>query len=190
MTQQQNADTNAERTEFLRLALKNQYQACLAMLRKAIEQCPDELWVSKKYVNPYWRVVYHTLYFFHLYTRPRAADFRAWEHHQTGIQDLDDYPAPPEIQELVEPPHRPPQTGEPYTIKQMLEFWEFCEQMIDDAVDALDLLSPESGFSWYKISKTEHQLVALRHIQHHTAQLSHRLRATIDAGVEWVGRRR
>jgi hypothetical protein len=126
----------------------------------------------------------------HLYSRPRAQDFRAWEHHQTGIQDLDDYPAPPEIEDMLEPPHRPPQTGEPYTKAQMLDYWKFCDTMIDEALDSIDLLSTESGFSWYPIPKVEHQLVAIRHIQHHTAQLSDRLRETIDEGVEWVGRRR
>jgi hypothetical protein len=103
---------------------------------------------------------------------------------------MDDIPAPPELQELVELPHRPPQTGVPYTTQQMLEYWEICDAMIDSGVDKLDLLSEESGFPWYKISKAEHQLVTVRHLQHHMGQLSERLRAAIDVGIDWVGRRR
>ena len=91
--------------------------------------------------------------------------FRPWEHHQTGIHDLDDIPAPPEIQDLTELPHRPPQTGEPYTKGEILTYWAICDEMVDDAIDALDLLSPESGFSWYPLPKLEHQLIAIRHIQ-------------------------
>jgi hypothetical protein len=62
--------------------------------------------------------------------------------------------------------------------------------MVDGAVDALDLLSPESGFHWYEIPKLEHQMVNLRHLQHHTAQLADRLRASGDIAIKWVGARR
>jgi hypothetical protein len=57
-------------------------------------------------------------------------------------------------------------------------------------VDALDLMSDESGFSWYPIPKLEHQLVNLRHIQHHMAQLADRLRASEAVGIRWIGARR
>ncbi|MEZ4647921.1 MAG: hypothetical protein R3E97_03900 [Candidatus Eisenbacteria bacterium] len=47
--------------------------------------------------------------------------------------------------------------------------------------------APESGFSWYKMSKLEHQFVNLRHIQHHMAVLAGRLREFADVGTRWVG---
>ena len=56
-------------------------------------------------------------------------------------------------------------------------------------MDALDLDSTESGFSWYRMSKLEHQLVNIRHIQHHGAQLADRLRSAADIGIRWVGGR-
>ena len=61
--------SNVESTrtsEALRSALKSQYHAALAMLREAIEKCPDELWASDEYTNRFWRIAYHTLYFTHL----------------------------------------------------------------------------------------------------------------------------
>ena len=61
--------------------------------------------------------------------------------------------------------------------------------MVDEAVDGLDLASAQSGFHWYKMSKLEHQLVNIRHIQHDTAQLVDRLRAADDIGIKWVGGR-
>lgn len=182
--------THTDPIAIVRTALKSQFHAGLAMLRAAIEQCPDDLWVSREFRNPFWRIVYHVLYFTHFYTRKTMHDFRPWEHHQTFIQDMDDIPAPPEFQVLGELPHRPPQTGVPYTKAQMLEYWAIIDGMIDESVDALDLTSPDSGFSWYPISKVEHQIVAVRHLQHHLAQLSERLRKEMDVGVEWVGRRR
>ena len=100
---------------------------------------------------------------------------------------MDDIKAPPEIEDLVELPDRPPQTGNPYSKAETLAYWTICERMVDDSVDALDLLSLECGFSWYKVSKLEHQLISLRHTQHHTAQLMDRVRASTGLGVDWVG---
>ena len=100
-------------TEAMGSALKSQYHGVLAMLRQAIERCSDELWANSEYANPFWRIAYHTLYYTHLYLQPNEASFRPWEHHQTGLQDMDDIPSSPDIQDLIELPHRPPQTGEP-----------------------------------------------------------------------------
>jgi len=184
------AETERERSHeqtLLKQALKSQFHAALAMLRQAIEACPDDAWASGSDRNPFWRIAYHTLYYVHLYLLPEAPAFKPWEHHQTGIQDLDDRPAPPEIQDLTEHPHRPPQTGEPYSKAQVLEYWEACDAGLDAALDRLDLSSTDSGFSWYAVSKLEHVLVTLRHTQHHTGQLTDRVRRASDRGVGWVG---
>jgi hypothetical protein len=176
---------SADATQMLRSAFKSQFHAALAMLRQAIERCPEDLWSSRDYANPFWRIAYHTLYYTHLYLQPHVSAFRPWEHHQTRIQDLDEIPAPPEIEDLCELPHRPPQTGEPYTKAQVLEYWSVCERMVD-GVDALNVLDSESGFPWHRMPKAEHQIMSIRHIQHHTAQLGVRLREAADTPIDWV----
>jgi hypothetical protein len=170
-----------------RAALKTQYHAALAMLRQAIERCPEPLWTCGDATNAFWQIAYHTLYYTHLYLHPRAEDFTPWEHHQTFIQDLDEFRAPPEIQDLCELPHRPPQTGKPYTREQVLAYWELCDAMVDEAVGALDLLASDCGFPWYQLTKAEHQMVNIRHIEHHTAQLGVRLREAAGIGIDWIG---
>lgn len=80
-----------------------------------------------------------------------------------------------------------PLVPEPYRKAQTLAYWAICDRAVDAAVDGLDLLSPQSGFPWYRISKLEHQLVNLRHLQHHAAQLADRLRAAREIGIRWVG---
>jgi hypothetical protein len=85
---------------------------------------------------------------------------------------------------------RPPKTGRPYTKAEVLAYWSICESMVDDAVDALDLNDPQSGFSWYRVPKMEHQIINIRHIQYHQAQLADRLRVATGAGVNWAGARR
>lgn len=176
----------------LRSALKSQYHATLAMLRQAIELCPDDVWSQLGHGAPSWRIAYHALYYTHLYLQPGEASFTPWEHHQTGIQDLDDVPAPPHLQELLELAHRPPQTGVPYTKEEVLAYWDICDQMVAGAVDALDVLALETGFSWHmpSRSKVEQQVNSIRHIQHHTAQLAGRVHEASGVGVGWVSSRR
>jgi hypothetical protein len=41
------------------------------MLRGAIDACPATLWTSDRYVNPFWQVAYHTLFYTHLYLQPQ-----------------------------------------------------------------------------------------------------------------------
>jgi hypothetical protein len=149
----------------LRQLLKNQYRAALAMLRDAIEQCPEKVWFSREPRNAFWQVAYHTLFYTHLYLQPDEATFRRWP-PQHGEEDGI--------------------SGDPYTQAEVLDYWSFCDRMLDGAVDALDLESLESGFSWYPVSKLEHQLINVRHVQHHAAQLADRLRAARDIGIPWV----
>jgi hypothetical protein len=170
----------------LRTILKNQHHAALAMLRQAIELCPDNIWSSDTHRNPFWRIAYHILYFVHLYLQPNLESFSPWQHHQTGLQYLDDMPGPLEVSDFVELPHRPPQTGEPYTKAELLEYWGVCDNMIDQCLDRLNLLDPESGFYWYKLSKLEHQIISIRHTQHHAAQLADRVRGNSNTGIDWV----
>jgi len=159
--------------EVLRSALKSQYHATLAMLRTAIERCPDDLWIDTDgHANPFWRIVYHTLYYTHLYLQPNEQVFRPWEHDQPGMHRFS----------------RPlGETGRPYTKAEMLAYWSVCDSMVDAAVDALDLNAPESGFSWYTVPKLEHQIANIRNIQYHEAQLADRLRLATGVGVDWEG---
>jgi DinB superfamily len=168
----------------IRVLLKSQYHAALAMLRQAIEQCPDEVWFSDGHRNSYWQVAYHALFFAHLYLMPDEAAFRPWKGHQSEVQHPDGIAGP------ADPSSRLPLIPRPYTKREALEYWTICDEMVDLAVDSLDLTSPSSGFSWYKMPKLEHQIVNIRHIQHHTAQLADRLRSATDTSTRWVGGRR
>jgi hypothetical protein len=161
--------------------LKRQYHASLAMLGEAIRCCPEEVWLSADHVNAFWQIAYHALYFTHMYIQQDEAAFRPWEHHQGTNQYPDAIPGPPEPNSTL------PLLPRPYTKAQVLEYWKFCDQMVNDAVDRLDLENPQCGFSWYRMSKLEHQFVSIRHIQHHAAQLADRLRSAANIGIDWVG---
>jgi DinB superfamily len=158
----------------LQAVLKSQYHASLTMLLEAIDACPPELWTSNQHVNQFWHVAYHVLFYTHLYLQPSEADFVAWAHHRPGYNRFE--PGPD-----AEDPLRP------YSREEVRAYLLLCQEMVESAVDRLDLAALESGFSWYHMSKLEHQFVNLRHIQHHTGQLAERLRQAADRSIRWVG---
>jgi hypothetical protein len=163
----------------LRAVLKSQYHAALAMLRDAIEKCPDEIWDGGKHTRPVWHVAYHTLFFTHLYLQPNEEAFRPWEHHRKEHQIL--------ASSVPWPPHYPTAVPEPYTKAEVLDYWNVCDGLVDAAVEDLDLDASDCGFFWYKMPKLEHQVMNIRHAQHHAAQIADRVRLAADIGVEWVG---
>lgn len=183
MTQSQPQDPGADGVALaaLRAALKSQYHAALAMLREAIERCPDDLWFDPAPANAYWQVAYHTLFFTHWYLQPHADAFHPWAEHQAEVQHPDGIAGP------ADPASDLPLLPDPYSRAQALAYCAWCQGMVGDAVDALDLRAPDSGFSWYRMPKLEHQFVNLRHLAHHAAQLADRLRAAEGIGVRWVG---
>ncbi|HLW48652.1 MAG TPA: DinB family protein [bacterium] len=175
-------------TDNLRAILKSQYHAALAMLRAAITRCPEHLWTAGDgHANPYWRLAYHTLYYTHLYLQPDLQAFHPWTHHRRGIQRTARNPGSGPRRPS---PRRPPGAEPPYTKADVLAYWRICDGLVDNAVDTLDLGNPHSGFSWYPLSKLEHQIINLRHIQHHAAQLTDRLRAATGAGINWESSRK
>lgn len=167
----------------LRRLLKSQYHAALAMLKETIERCPDALWDDPRHTNRTWQIAYHALFFARYYggRDERFDDF--WPGHRRDCQNPDGLGGPHTESSL-------PVLPEPYTKAEVLAAWAHCDAGVDAAVDALDLAAPQCGFPWYPIPKLEHQLVNLRHIQHHAGQISERLRREVDIGVPWVGARR
>ena len=167
----------------LKPVLKSQYHAALVMFRDAVEECPSDLWLAKGHVSAFWQVAYHTLFYTHLYLHTDEAAFRPWEGHQGDVQHQDGLTAP------GDPRSTKPLLPKPYSKADVLAYWDVCDRMVDRALDGMNLAATECGFWWYPVSKLEHQLINLRHLQHHTAQLADRLRTAVDVHVKWVGSR-
>jgi hypothetical protein len=155
-------------------SIARQYQASLKMLREAIELCPEELWVGAEYCNPFWRVAYHTLFYAHLYVQASEEEFQSWPKHRESTRMLS-------LRSAEEP------ALTPYSKADILEYHDFC--CAEVAAKVLETkLDSDSGFYWLPFNKFELQLYNIRHIQHHTGQLTDRLRDASDVGVRWVGR--
>ncbi len=154
----------------IRPALKSQYHASLKTLRLAVEKCPQAKWDDPADGEAaFWRVTYHTLFYAHFYLQQDRSGFKPWPRHREGAQRLSGG------------------VCVPLTRAEMLEFWDFCDGVIDAGIDALDLDAPQCGFPWYKMPTLEHQIVNIRHIQNHAAALASRLRREAKVEVDWVG---
>jgi DinB superfamily len=156
-------------------ALKQQYHASLAMLRQAIDRCPDELWAKRDHPRDYWRIAYHALFYTDLYLCQGEADFARWELHRDNNE------------QLWAKPWKPGAGPVPYTKDEILSYCDQVIARVDDAVEHLDLESTESGYSWYTMPKFEHQLVNLRHLHQHAGQLSELLMA-VGVETDWFAR--
>ncbi|MCB0667312.1 MAG: DinB family protein [Saprospiraceae bacterium] len=152
----------------IKSALISQYRASLMMFRNAINLCSPELWLSGRYPNPTWQMVYHALFFMDLYLYPHLDDCKSWEGHRKGYQDF-------ERKDL-----------DPYTKPEVLQFLSYIDNRLESAVNGIDLNAPECGFYWYKVNKLEHQLVNLKHLQHHLGQLQDRIRNEQGEGIGWI----
>lgn len=160
----------------IRSALKGQYHAGLAMLREAIELCPDDLWLGGEHPRNTWRIAYHAIFYTHLYLQTSEAAFVPWDRHRDSIRilwDDGDEPVP------MEPP---------YSKAETLEYLALVDSGVDAWVDAIDLDSQESGFWWYKIPKLDHQILNIRHLGGHVGQLSELLMAS-GLDIDWVSTR-
>lgn len=164
----------------IRAALKRQHHAALKALRLAIEACPPERWDDPADgLAAFWRVAYHTLFYADFYLQDHHESFTPWALHQ------DEAEATGPIQREG---GRPPKPCRAYTRDELLEYCRLCDAKVDERLDAMDLGAPECGFPWYTMPKLEHQLVTIRHIQHHAAALASRLRRESGVAIAWVAR--
>jgi len=155
----------------------SQYRAALAMVEQAIQKCPDALWDAAEDKTKFWHVAYHALFYTQLYLQDTEKDFRPWAKYRKEYHF---------IGQLPWPPHRAPNIGEPYAKADILEYVEFCRELVDQRVPQTDLAAP-SGFEWLPMTKFELQIYTIRHLQQHAGELMERLGSRANIDVDWVG---
>jgi hypothetical protein len=162
----------------LREAIAAQFHAALEMLRKAIERCPEPLWLGAPGYSPNrtWHIVYHALFYTHFYLALSDADFIAWELHRPDYNFLGESPFNPGLRATLD---------QPYSQAEMIEYLNFCHGEVDRKTAEFDPAAP-SGFSWLPFNKLTLQFYSLRHLAHHTGQLAERLRSQTNLGMPWA----
>ena len=165
-------------SDILRELLRNQFEAAFCTLSLCLEQCPDELWQEPVSNEPFSRVVFHTLFFTDLYLSTDEESFRQQQFHIENAGLFGDY-------EQIE--WRDP-VGI-YERAPLHEYFRFCRAKAIEVIAAEtdELLAAPCGFPRRDYSRAELLVYSLRHIQHHVAQLSLRLRLSANIGIPWVG---
>ena len=142
--------------------IQSQYIAALAMLKQAIEKCPEAVWYDPNEKFRVWSKAYHVVFFVHLYLQDAEKDFVQWEKHHDPDGDM------------------------PFTKEEVLEYLDFVEKQVAERIPVTDL-EAESGFHWYPVNKLELQFINIRHIQQHTGELYETLGLRKGTELPWIG---
>lgn len=163
----------------LKELLAREFEGSISTLNLCVARCPDANWCERVANLKFCQAAFHGVFFTDLYLQP-SDDVEAFkrqpfhvEHRGIfgGYEELEDRP-----QVLV------------YDKPFVLSYLEHVRLKARETVarESAEVLSGPSGFHWRDCSRAELHVYSIRHVQHHAAQLSLRLR--IDAGVEipWV----
>ena len=157
--------------------ISNQFEAALFTLHKCVEACPGDVWQAPVHNFKFSHVVFHTLLFTDFYLGKSEESFRAQQFHLDNVAFFNAYdelsydstettPSKPEIEQYL----------------------SFCRNKMLAAiqVETDESLKGGTGFSQLTFSRAELYVYTIRHIQHHSAQLSLRLKREIKNGITWV----
>ena len=163
--------------EYFKQLISDQFEASLCTLDACVAVCPPEHWEGRIGHCPFWRVAYHTLFFVDMYLSADEQSFVPPEFDRPGVHGLpaDEAEASSEV---------------PYLKDVVAAYIEHCRQKVRQTISAETQASLEkpSGFPWYPMSRGEHHLTSIRHIQHHAGQLCAYLRRHTDVEVDWIGK--
>ncbi|MBC7834937.1 MAG: DinB family protein [Phycisphaerales bacterium] len=178
--------------DHMKAVLRGQFEAALAMFNDCLVKCAPEEWDSAVAKYSFWQVAYHTLCFVDCYLSPgndefakevarravaRTNDVSLPDLHPLGMKELEDeYPS------------------RRFTKDELFAYVTICRQRIETVLgdgpesEGGDSLQGPSGFGWLPFSRAELHLYNIRHVQHHTGQLSAVLRRAGAGGGEprWV----
>ena len=168
--------------DLIRQTYRRQYGAALAMLADCITRCEPAGWEAPVGSIPFWHVAYHALFYADLYLSPRENEFERRPFHQENSQFFGRLPFPP---------HTPVTLERIYDRQTLLAYVPHCLAKLDLSLasETEATLAGESGFPSLPIPRGELHIYNIRHIQHHTGQLSATLVREQGAGAGWVGTR-
>jgi hypothetical protein len=162
--------------DFLATILTGQFEAALCMMNQCVQACQGQHWEGKIANDTFRQVAYHTLFFVDLYLSPDENAFELRDLNHRGGDE------------------RGPTLSAGLSRDETLNYLAICRQKMVEtlAAETKQSLEGPSGFSWRKFSRGELHLYNIRHVQHHTGQLSAYLRRVDQAladpkALRWVG---
>lgn len=158
--------------------ITNQFEAVFCTLNVCIDRCPETLWDGRIANHRFCQVAFHTLFYADFYLGQSDVGFRDQPFHRDHTEFFRDY------EEFED---RPPLCL--YDRPAIKSYLEHCRRKASDtiAAETADSLAARAAFPRRAFSRAELHLYNVRHIQHHAAQLSLRLRLDAGQGVPWIG---
>jgi hypothetical protein len=163
--------------EYVNKILAGQFEAALCMLDHCIRACPPQHWEGKIANGTFRWVAYHTLFWVDFYISPGDEDAFVLRdlHHRGGDE-------------------REPVAGLGLSQDETLAYLAICrEKMLETlAGETAESLQGPCGASHRKITRGELFVYNIRHVQHHTGQLSAYLRRVVPSlgdpeSLPWIG---
>jgi DinB family protein len=155
--------------DLLKTMLTRQFEAALCMLKECIEKCPPEHFDGKIANVTFRQIAYHTLFFVDYDLSPNENAFQLREiHHRGGDERL-------------------PVVSAGLSKDETLAYVTICRQKLLQTMssETSESLHGTSGFTRFPFSRGEMLLHCIRHVQHHTGQLSAFLRRIVEDGQRW-----
>jgi hypothetical protein len=145
---------------YLAEILTAQFEAALCMMNQCVQACQPLHWEGKIANDTFRQVAYHTLFYVDFYLSPDENAFDLRELHHHGGDE------------------RGPTLSAGLSKDETLAYLAICRQKMVEtmAVETKQSLEGPSGFSRRTFSRGELHLYNIRHVQHHTGQLSAYLR--------------
>ncbi|EAQ80796.1 DinB family protein [Blastopirellula marina] len=162
----------------LKSLLTGQYQASLWMLQRCLEQCPGAAWDQPVANLKFCQAAFHALFFTDYYLCASPADLKLQTFHQQHAAEFRDY-------EEMEPR----QQRWTYDRAFLRSYVQHCRTKSIEVIqqETAESLAAACGFAPKTFSRAELHVYNIRHIQHHAAQLSLRLRLDFDEDISWLG---
>ena len=159
--------------------LAHQYEASLSTLNLCVARCPEQCWNECVAKWKFCQTAFHATFFTDLYLQP-SDDVEAFKRQPFHVQ----YKAV--FRDYEELEDRPPVLL--YDKTFVLSYVQHVRHKAREAVarESADVLAGPSGFHWRDCSRAELHVYNIRHIQHHAAQLSLRLRLDANIDIPWV----
>jgi len=163
----------------LKRGIASQMLAGLTMLKDCIDRCPEKEWDEKQNDYPFSQILFHVLFDCDFNLSDSEQEFRGQGFHKNYPEVFADY------QELMDLTKQ-----HPFDRRFINSYYDFCMTKIKNSMRELndgDLTVPNTDI-YKNMTKLERYVNAIRHIQHHTAQLGLRLQFITGVEMEWISR--